>query len=360
MKKARSAATALVLSAAFLLSGVAVAPTASAAGDSVSIGKISQAKAPYGKKATVKPKVKKSGKVKVLSKTLTVKQRGKTVAKNRKSAKLKPGTYRVTTKVKYRSYKVVKTTKTVRKRVVSVPAWDETYVSCTARNVVAGYATAEFDAVCTGRDYDGTLTLVDVFVVGSDGDYTGFADDATLSFTSLPDEGATFTAWLEPADDLYQVRQIKETTSRKVWSKTKTKTRTQSLTVKAAQRRAGRRRTPGVSAQAGRPSRATVAATPGSITCREARTTRAPSPRSASARRPPPGALATGRPCASPASRTQGRITMRPERPDRPLCDVHVTVKAKSCGLPGGVSQWFSVVAVALRCAIGTRGARHE
>lgn len=236
MNKARSAATALVLSAAFLLSGVAVAPTASAAGDSVSIGKLPQANAPYGKKATVKPKLKKSGKVKVLSKTLTVKQRGKSVAKNRKSAKLKPGTYRVTTKVKYRSYKIVKTTKTARKRVVSVPAWDETYVSCTARNVVARYATAEFDAVCTGRDFDGTLTLVDVFVIGSDGDFTGLADDATLSFTSLPDEGATFAAWLEPEDDLYQVRQVKETTSRKVWSKTKTKTRTQNLTVKAGQR----------------------------------------------------------------------------------------------------------------------------
>ncbi|WP_418276204.1 hypothetical protein ACNHYB_15260 [Isoptericola jiangsuensis] len=76
---------------------------AKAAVPKVTITKIATRKAPYGKKATVKPHVTTSGPVSVSSKTVTVKKSGKTVAKNRKSVKLRPGTYRVTSKVKYKT-----------------------------------------------------------------------------------------------------------------------------------------------------------------------------------------------------------------------------------------------------------------
>lgn len=75
----------------------------------VTVKKITTKTAPYGGKAKIKPRVTKSGPVKVKSKTLTVKKAGKTVAKNKKTVSLKPGTYTVTTKVKYQRYTVKST-----------------------------------------------------------------------------------------------------------------------------------------------------------------------------------------------------------------------------------------------------------
>ncbi|MFE5341186.1 hypothetical protein ACFQ80_13220 [Isoptericola sp. NPDC056578] len=83
------------------------APSASAAtATSVTIKKIGTKTAPYAKKATVKPIVVAQGKVSVKSKTLTVKKSGKTIAKNKKSVRLKAGTYKVTTRVTYRTYRL--------------------------------------------------------------------------------------------------------------------------------------------------------------------------------------------------------------------------------------------------------------
>ncbi|MEU2201475.1 hypothetical protein [Isoptericola sp. NPDC019482] len=90
------------------------APSASAAAaTSVTIKKIGTKTAPYQKKATVKPSVVAKGKVSVKSKTLTVKKSGKTIAKNKKSVALKAGTYKVTTKVTYRTYKLTSAKKKV-------------------------------------------------------------------------------------------------------------------------------------------------------------------------------------------------------------------------------------------------------
>ena len=81
------------------------APSASAATTtSVTIKTIGTKTAPYKKKVTVKPSVTAKGKVSVKSKTLTVKKSGKTIAKNKKSVALKAGTYKVTTKVTYKTY----------------------------------------------------------------------------------------------------------------------------------------------------------------------------------------------------------------------------------------------------------------
>lgn len=78
-----------------------------------------------GKKVTVRANVSKSGKSKVLSQKLTVKQGKKTLAKNKNSVSLKAGTYKATSKVKYQiQYKKGKktywgkaTTKTVNQNL---------------------------------------------------------------------------------------------------------------------------------------------------------------------------------------------------------------------------------------------------
>ncbi len=70
--------------------------------NAVAVKTIAGKKVPYNGKATIKPNVSKANEVKVVSKTLTVKQGNKTVVRNKKSASLKAGKYRVTTSVKYR------------------------------------------------------------------------------------------------------------------------------------------------------------------------------------------------------------------------------------------------------------------
>lgn len=90
-----------------------VAPAQAAAG--VTIQTISSPTAPYGGKAEVKPKIKKSGSVKVKSATFTVTQGKKTVAKNKKSAKLSPGTYKVKTTATFQTKSKGKWSKTKTK-----------------------------------------------------------------------------------------------------------------------------------------------------------------------------------------------------------------------------------------------------
>ncbi|MFT4469797.1 hypothetical protein ACMX2H_07800 [Arthrobacter sulfonylureivorans] len=70
--------------------------------NAVAVKSIAGKKVPYNGKATIKPNVTAAQGVKVISKTLTVKLGNKTVAKNKKSASLKAGKYKVTTTVKYR------------------------------------------------------------------------------------------------------------------------------------------------------------------------------------------------------------------------------------------------------------------
>ncbi|MFE7407765.1 hypothetical protein [Isoptericola sp. NPDC057559] len=83
------------------------APSAAAATTTqVTIKKIGTKTAPYKKKTTVRPNVTAKGHVAVKSKTLTVKKAGTTVAKNKKSVALKAGTYKVTTKVTYKTYRL--------------------------------------------------------------------------------------------------------------------------------------------------------------------------------------------------------------------------------------------------------------
>jgi len=84
------------------LGSTLVAAPAQAASKPVTIKRISTQSIDWVGTATVKPTVKKAKKVTILKRTMTVRQGKRVVTRNRSSAKLKPGTYRVTTKVTYR------------------------------------------------------------------------------------------------------------------------------------------------------------------------------------------------------------------------------------------------------------------
>lgn len=79
-----------------------VASPAQAASKPVTIKKLSTQWIGWDGKATVKPVVKKAKGVTVTKQRLTVRNGAKVVRKNKSAVKLKPGTYRVTTKVTYK------------------------------------------------------------------------------------------------------------------------------------------------------------------------------------------------------------------------------------------------------------------
>jgi hypothetical protein len=90
--------TALALAAGPAL----VAAPAEAAPKPVMIKKITTRSINWHGTALVKPNVKKAKQVTVLRKTITIRQGDQVVRKDRTAVKLKPGTYRVTTKVVFR------------------------------------------------------------------------------------------------------------------------------------------------------------------------------------------------------------------------------------------------------------------
>ncbi|MFD2840175.1 hypothetical protein ACFSYH_06290 [Populibacterium corticicola] len=102
MKKFSGIAVATLVLTGLSASFVATPAVASEKPGSVKVAKIKSKKAAYGKKVTIKPNVTKKGKVKISSKLITVKQGKKTIVNKKKSAKLRAGTYRVTTTVKYK------------------------------------------------------------------------------------------------------------------------------------------------------------------------------------------------------------------------------------------------------------------
>jgi hypothetical protein len=238
------------LTVAALLSGGSVAATATSAtaapagtvvaaakgAPKVTIKKITTKTAPYGKKATVKPGVTTSGRVSVSSKTVTVKKSGKTVAKNKKSVKLRPGTYRVTSKVKFRTYTTRSTTRTVTKKKVGAPAYEDVNVRCTASKVVDEGWYWWLEASCTSSKFDGTRKIaLNLWDDGSE--YWGIQDNLDdITTTSVPVQGRSFSAVLNPGVDLKKSYSVKETTTTKVWSKVKTKSRSQTLVVKQGKR----------------------------------------------------------------------------------------------------------------------------
>ncbi|ROS23940.1 hypothetical protein [Cellulomonas sp. PhB150] len=214
-----------------------VGVSAASAATPVTIGKIASKTAAYGSKVTVKPKVTHAKSAKVVSAKLTVKKGGSTVAKNKASVKLAAGTYKVTTTAKYKTFRTVKKTTTSTKNVVTVKPYSTTRVTCTASRVdVLDEGLIELDGSCTGTAFDGTVALRNLGAFDDD-PWWGYDDDANaLEFASVPTVGKAFSATLDPGKNLYKKKQVTTTTTTKVWSSVKTKTKTQTLVIKAGKK----------------------------------------------------------------------------------------------------------------------------
>lgn len=207
--------------AAVTLSLTAGAVPAHAA-DTVTIKKISSKTAPYKKSVTVKPAVTNSGKVRVDKATLTVKKGKKTVAKNKTSAKLKAGTYKVSTTVKYRTFA------DVRRTSVRIPAGQPIEEWMDYSEEANPVPTINACTVTEWRDE-------------YDFDFACDVMDATIS--SLTASSSDILSWEStwpPSGvgeyvQIYSLRSpvdISSSSLVRTYSKTKTKAKTQSLTIK--------------------------------------------------------------------------------------------------------------------------------
>lgn len=219
---------ALALTGGLLLGFGTVASPAAAAETkpTVKISKIKTKTAKYGKKVTIKPSVKKTGKVKISSKLLTVKQGSKTIAKNKKTVKLKAGTYKVTTTVKYKVGTVKKTTTKYWAAGSSTFLETDTDVNCTFTKWAEDdyWDEYEWESVCT--DAAG----IKYFTSGDDwGSNESWIDVAEPSKYAV---GGTWSGTLESSQNIAKAVQKSKTTSKTVYGKTKTKKLTQTLKIK--------------------------------------------------------------------------------------------------------------------------------
>lgn len=197
---------------------LAVAAAPAEAATSLTIKKIATKTAPYKKSVTVRPSVSKKGNVGIKRSSLSVSRQGKSVAKDRTSVGLKAGRYRVTTKVRYRTFSYVK------KQVATVQAGERVYWS-----VDEPYGATAFSS-CVAANY----VSDDVF------DVRCSLDNATVSSITVPSTDTSLESWNTPSgngDDLYPDWIITpETLYRnktvKKYSGYKTKQRTQTLTIR--------------------------------------------------------------------------------------------------------------------------------
>lgn len=208
-------------------------PTSSAAAaaksGSVKIKKLRTARAPYRGKAKVKPKYAVKGKAVADKATLTVKRRGKVITRNKKSAKLAPGTYRVTQRVTYRPYSMVNKPVVRHARGTFLDAYDfYGEYECEVLNLHVGQ---QIDLACTIYDYD---------------DYEQeFVWDLTLSLTydhardawfygdrKVADAYGEYDEWDFYPDVLPITRDLTYNKKVRSYGKTRTAKKTQKLTIK--------------------------------------------------------------------------------------------------------------------------------
>lgn len=163
---------------------------------SVSIKTIGK-KTVTAKTVTVKPSYKKAGKPKIVSAALTVTRGSKTLVKNKASASLKPGKYKVTQTVKYKlpagkAWGKTKTAKKSQTLQVGVLAW---------KSYAAGYQAAEVKSINNYRKTKG-LKALKFDVPLAEKAYsllTKFDYEAALKYPAL-------NTWAGPAIEGYKVK----------------------------------------------------------------------------------------------------------------------------------------------------------
>jgi hypothetical protein len=214
--KSLAAAVALAVSATVLGTGSAQASSA------VTIWKIGTKTTKYQKPTyLLKPDVFADYGVKVDSKTLTVKRGKKSIARNRASVKLRPGTYKVTTKVRYR------TSKDVTQNVLRVPAGQPLYGMSTPHDLFDPYMSqcrttsyvSDTDFTLNCDVSNATVTTVDI------------TDDQVLGYDRSWDISAVRRRGVVYLSGIISPVNIVTPTEVTTFSATKTKTRTQTMRV---------------------------------------------------------------------------------------------------------------------------------
>lgn len=223
---------ATVATSALILAGAAVASapaSAAAAKPTVTIGKIANKTVTKGKTTTVKPVVKTKGNVKVSSKTVTVTKAGKSLAKNKKSAKLGAGKYKVTTTVKYKTWTTKSTTKKVKVPLTEGMAPMMCKTSSVEKITQVDMLTHAADVACTDPKTKGTVKFSNVLFGYDEDEGAWFGGDVRGNVIALEDLTRTKSqeSYVIPAGTLT----VSVKTTKKVWSKAKTKKSTQTLTI---------------------------------------------------------------------------------------------------------------------------------
>ncbi|MFD1211498.1 hypothetical protein ACFQ36_05525 [Arthrobacter sp. GCM10027362] len=248
LKKLSTALAAAVLSAGLVAAGALpagatpVAVPAAKSTPKVTISKIKNISAGDDYEATIKPSVKAYGNAKITSKKLTVSQGGKTLAYKVKQASLEPGKYTVTTYAKYKTW----TTKKIRlkagtKQLVSDGS-KLVRMNCKVSDVethwMNGFEIELMFLSCTGK-FDGVYKArAGYFPYTDDNIYYGVAGENLWgdSFPSQPRIrpiiGGKFTTNVYPLErKVYRTLKKAETIEKRIYSKEKTKTLRQTVTV---------------------------------------------------------------------------------------------------------------------------------
>lgn len=103
MSKLRSALVALVLTGSVV---TAASTAAEASAPKITIHKIANKTVKENSKTAIRPHVSRGSHVVISSKTITVKKDGDVIVDDKASARLKPGTYRITTNVEFKTYQL--------------------------------------------------------------------------------------------------------------------------------------------------------------------------------------------------------------------------------------------------------------
>jgi hypothetical protein len=238
-----SLAPASIVAALLALAGLVAGAGASAEAamtPTVTINTIKGRTAPYKQSVEVKPSVTTKGNVAVSASTLTIKKGSKTVASNKKSAKLSAGTYRVTTRVTYRTWTLVTKTRTTDVTTVVLPAFTVVPAHCVVQTAVeqpeGGYALT---LDCTSTAFDGTQTVTGQ----ASGDAVAGWSLAAANSTDVPVTvagealvGLTFDSQIFFPADLTETTSVTTPYQERVYSSTKVKTKSQSLVIKLGAR----------------------------------------------------------------------------------------------------------------------------
>lgn len=231
MSRSRVVSLACLLS--FILVGGAAVPAEAAS--AVTIKRIAGKTIKKNAKTTIRPNVAHSSNVKVLGKTITVKKGKKTIARKKASARVKPGTYKVTTRVDYKTFKTVTKRRTISE--FAYGAGETVDGSCSiARVPTTSLPYSDLGLTCVGRSeplsaFNATALALD----GGDGTWMVLFNDG--SSTMLPASttqalvGQRVHGQVTAANSVYRV--VTQQYRAREYSKKLHRSKTQTLKIKA-------------------------------------------------------------------------------------------------------------------------------